>query len=88
MRLLPGVIGEPAALAKESFERGLLEHPHYTRPGEWQGRRVPDVLLSGHHEQIGAWRLRQAEELTRTRRPDLWARYVAGRRLEEEGRRP
>jgi len=87
VRLLPGVIGEPSALAEESFERGLLEYPHYTRPAEWQGRAVPEVLLSGHHERIRAWRLAQAEDATRTRRPDLWARYVAGRRLEEEGSR-
>ncbi len=86
-RLLPGVIGEPSALAEESFERGLLEYPHYTRPAEWRGRGVPEVLLSGHHERVRAWRLRQAEDATRTRRPDLWARYVAGRKLEEEGSR-
>jgi tRNA (guanine37-N1)-methyltransferase len=75
IRLLPGVIGEPEALREESFARGLLEYPHYTRPQEWEGREVPEVLLSGHHENINAWRQRQAESLTRQRRPDLWERY-------------
>jgi tRNA (guanine37-N1)-methyltransferase len=77
VRLLPGVVGAPATLEEESFERGLLEYPHYTRPAEWQGRAVPEVLLSGHHEKIRAWRLAQAEAITRARRPDLWARYRA-----------
>jgi tRNA (guanine37-N1)-methyltransferase len=79
VRLLPGVLGAAASLGEESFERGLLEYPHYTRPAEWQGRAVPEVLLSGHHEKIRAWRLAQAEEITRRRRPDLWARYEAAR---------
>ncbi len=86
VRLLPGVLGAPATLDEESFERGLLEYPHYTRPAEWQGREVPEVLISGHHERIRAWRLAQAEATTRARRPDLWARYVADRNS-EEGRR-
>ncbi|HZD26675.1 MAG TPA: tRNA (guanosine(37)-N1)-methyltransferase TrmD [Alphaproteobacteria bacterium] len=77
IRLLPGVLGEPAALEEESFARGLLEYPHYTRPQVWEGHGVPEVLLSGHHERIRAWRLAQAEELTRQRRADLWDRYVA-----------
>ena len=85
VRLLPGVLGQPETLAEESFERGLLEYPHYTRPAEWQGRPVPAVLLSGHHEQIRAWRRRQAEEITRTRRPDLWARHAAETTLKVEG---
>jgi tRNA (guanine37-N1)-methyltransferase len=75
VRLLPGVIGEPAALNEESFEQGLLEYPQYTRPREWQGRGVPEVLLSGDHGRIARWRREQAEQLTRERRPDLWARY-------------
>lgn len=84
VRLLPGVVGAEEALAEESFERGLLEYPHYTRPAEWQGRRVPEVLVSGHHEKVRAWRQRQAEAATRARRPDLWQRYVdAGNRIEE-----
>jgi tRNA (guanine37-N1)-methyltransferase len=73
LRLLPGVMGKDASLEEESFERGLLEYPHYTRPQEWQGRKVPEVLTSGHHEKIAAWRKSQAEEITRERRPDLWA---------------
>ena len=78
VRLLPGVIGEDDSLAEESFERGLLEYPHYTRPQSWQGRAVPETLLSGHHENIRAWRRAEAERITRERRPDLWARYSAG----------
>lgn len=72
VRLLPGVIGAAETLVEESFEQGLLEYPHYTRPADWCGRRVPDVLLSGHHENIGRWRREQAERLTAERRPDLW----------------
>ena len=87
VRLLPGVVGTAATLDEESFERGLLEYPHYTRPADWQGRPVPEVLLSGHHERIKAWRLAQAEATTRTRRPDLWARYAA-ERYSKEGQRP
>ncbi len=75
VRLLPGVVGDPATLAEESFESGLLEYPHYTRPPEWEGRAIPEVLLSGHHERIRAWRQAEAERLTRERRPDLWAKY-------------
>ncbi len=75
VRLLPGVMGAEATLEEESFERGLLEYPHYTRPADWQGRTVPEVLLSGHHEKIKAWRLSQAEAVTKSRRPDLWAAY-------------
>jgi tRNA (guanine37-N1)-methyltransferase len=79
VRLLPGVIGDPAALEVESFAGGLLEHPHYTRPQVWEGRDVPEVLLSGHHERIRAWRIAKAEELTKARRRDLWERYRAER---------
>ena len=75
VRLLPGVMGTEASLDEESFTRGLLEYPHYTRPADWCGRKVPDVLLSGHHENICAWRTEQAEIATRDRRPDLWDRY-------------
>ncbi len=78
VRLLPGVIGAEESLQEESFETGLLEYPHYTRPREWQGLGVPDVLLSGHHEKVRAWRHAQAEEITRERRPDLWERYERG----------
>ena len=75
VRLLPGVMGASASGEDESFSAGLLEYPHYTRPAEWQGRRVPDVLLSGHHAAIAAWRRNQSERLTQTRRPDLWRTY-------------
>lgn len=77
VRLLPGVIGNRDSLVEESFAAGLLEYPLYTRPQSWCGRAVPEVLLSGHHEKIRAWRLAQAEQITRERRPDLWSRYVA-----------
>ncbi|MCK6454669.1 MAG: tRNA (guanosine(37)-N1)-methyltransferase TrmD [Alphaproteobacteria bacterium] len=79
VRLLPGVVGQPDTLVEESFERGLLEYPHFTRPAEWAGLSVPEVLISGHHERIQAWRLAEAERTTRERRPDLWSRYVADR---------
>lgn len=75
IRLLPGVMGDETGLEEESFEQGLLEYPHYTRPANWQGHAVPDILISGHHEKVRAWRKRQAEEITKTRRPDLWAAY-------------
>ncbi len=75
VRLLPGVVGQAESLAEESFAGGLLEYPHYTRPQEWRGRRVPDVLLSGHHERVREWRRAAAERSTRERRPDLWRRY-------------
>lgn len=76
VRLLPGVIGKAESLEQESFERGLLEYPHYTRPQVWNGHAVPDVLISGHHENIRAWRQAQSEEITKQRRPDLWSRYA------------
>jgi tRNA (guanine37-N1)-methyltransferase len=75
VRLLPGVMGAPDSATEESFSRDLLEYPHYTRPAEWRGRRVPDVLLSGHHAAVAAWRLAEAERITRERRPDLWAAH-------------
>ena len=74
-RLLPGVLGNEASAAEESFEGGLLEYPQFTRPADWQGRAVPAVLASGHHEKIRRWRRDEAERLTKERRPDLWARY-------------
>lgn len=79
VRLLPGVIGATRSLEEESFEGGLLEYPHYTRPDPWEERHVPEVLKSGHHERIREWRQVQAEAITRERRPDLWARYLARR---------
>lgn len=75
VRLLPGVVGEARSLDDESFAAGLLEYPHYTRPEVWEGRAVPDMLLSGHHAKIRDWRRAEAERLTRERRPDLWERY-------------
>ena len=77
VRLLPGVMGAAESAVEESFAAGLLEYPHYTRPAEWQGRAVPDVLLGGNHAAIAAWRRARAEETTRTRRPDLWAQHIA-----------
>ena len=76
VRLLPGVMGAADSLVEESFAQGLLEYPQYTRPAQWRGRNTPEILLSGHHEKIRAWRLAQAERITRERRPDLWDRYV------------
>ena len=73
VRLLPGVLGEAASLAEESFEDGLLEHPQFTRPRTFEGLDIPEVLLSGHHGEVARWRRRQREEITRERRPDLWA---------------
>lgn len=70
-RLVPGVVGDAGSVEADSFTRGLLDYPHYTRPAEYQGHRVPDVLLSGHHEEIRQWRLREAVTRTATRRPDL-----------------
>lgn len=81
VRLLPGVVGDPATLTEESFADGpwrlLLEYPQYTRPAEFEGRAVPEVLISGHHEKIKAWRLTEAETLTEARRADLWSAYSA-----------
>jgi tRNA (guanine37-N1)-methyltransferase len=77
VRLLPGVVGCAETLAEESFAEGLLEYPHYTRPQIWQDRAVPEVLVSGDHRRIRAWRRAEAERLTRERRPDLWRRYGA-----------
>jgi tRNA (guanine37-N1)-methyltransferase len=71
VRLLPGTMGAPASATEESFENGLLEYPHYTRPREWEGRAIPEVLLSGDHGRIARWRRAEAEAVTRQRRPDL-----------------
>ena len=74
VRLIPGVMGKEESGAEESFENGLIEYPHYTRPREWEGRAIPDVLLTGDHARIAAWRRAQAERVTRERRPDLTER--------------
>ena len=79
IRLLPDVMGAASSGDDESFEHGLLEHPHYTRPAEWEGRMIPQVLRSGDHAKIAAWRKSQAEINTRLRRPDLWERYSSAR---------
>lgn len=75
VRLLPGVAGNEGSLEEESFASGLLEYPHYTRPREWEGHAIPEVLLSGDHAAIADWRREQAEKITKARRPDLWQRY-------------
>ncbi len=75
VRLLPGVMGAALSGVDESFETGLLEHPHYTRPPEWEGRSIPEVLRSGDHAKIAKWRLERSEQDTRARRPDLWQRH-------------
>lgn len=79
LRLRPGVLGNADSTRDESFSRGLLEHPHYTRPPVWEGHAVPEILLSGHHARIAEWRTSEAERLTRQRRPDLWRAYLAAR---------
>lgn len=86
VRLLPGVLGDPDSVAEESFSAGLLEHPQFTRPQEWDGRAIPEVLLSGNHARIAAWRRTQAEAVTQARRPDLWAaRLAASGEAEQSG---
>ncbi len=79
IRLLPGVMGAASSGVEESFENGLIEYPHYTRPQEWEGRMIPEVLRSGDHAKIAAWRQRQSEIDTRLRRPDLWERHEGAR---------
>ncbi|GIX13702.1 MAG: tRNA (guanine-N(1)-)-methyltransferase [Paracoccaceae bacterium] len=81
VRLIPRVLGNAESVVEESFSAGLLEHPHYTRPQVWEGRAIPEVLLSGHHARIAAWRRARAEALTRERRPDLW-------RARQDGKAP
>ena len=75
VRLIPRVLGNQASVEEESFARGLLEHPQYTKPAVWKGRAIPDILLSGHHGRIASWRQAEAERLTQQRRPDLWRAY-------------
>jgi len=84
VRLVPGVLGQPESLSEESFEDGLLEHPQYTRPRTFEGRDIPDVLLSGHHAEVRKWRQAQREATTRERRPDLWARRLANQQAKGE----
>ena len=77
VRLVPGVLGQAASLSEESFEDGLLEHPQYTRPREFEGLSIPEVLTSGHHAEVARWRAAQRESVTRERRPDLWSAHLA-----------
>lgn len=77
VRLIPGVMGNMESAATESFETGLLEHPQYTRPADFEGHRIPEVLTSGNHKKIAEWQHEQAKDLTRERRPDLWQRYIS-----------
>ena len=84
VRLLPGVMGKEVSHLEDSFESGLLEHHHYTQPRDWQGLEPPEVLLSGHHQNITKWRLENATEITAERRPDLMAAYMAKKHLKKE----
>lgn len=83
VRLIPRVLGNQSSVEEESFSHGLLEHPQYTKPAVWNGRAIPEVLLSGHHAKITDWQRDQAERLTKERRPDLWRAY-----LQAQGRDP
>jgi tRNA (guanine37-N1)-methyltransferase len=87
IRLLPGVMGAASSGTEESFEEGLLEYPHYTRPQEWEGRTIPEVLRSGDHAKIEAWRKAMSEDHTRLRRPDLWERHSGVRDQSASGAR-
>jgi tRNA (guanine37-N1)-methyltransferase len=87
IRLLPGVMGAASSGAEESFENGLLEYPHYTRPVEWEGRTIPEVLRSGDHAKVAAWRKQRADDDTRSRRPDLWERHRGARGQPASGAR-
>jgi tRNA (guanine37-N1)-methyltransferase len=87
IRLLPGVMGAASSGTEESFEDGLLEYPHYTRPQSWEGRMIPEVLRSGDHAKVDAWRKSQALAITRLRRPDLWERYSNARDQSASGAR-
>jgi tRNA (guanine37-N1)-methyltransferase len=81
VRLVPGVLGNQASTMEESFEDGLLEHPQFTRPRTFEGLEIPEVLLSGHHKNVAAWRAEQRRTTTRERRPDLWAAHLANQQL-------
>lgn len=82
VRLIPRVLGNQASVEAESFTHGLLEHPHYTKPAVWEGREIPEVLLSGHHANIASWRQAMAERLTKERRPDLWRAWCAAHNMD------
>ena len=80
VRLIPGVLGTHESTVEESFEDGLLEYPLYTKPSSWDGRDIPDVLLSGNHKAIAAWKQAQSEDITKARRPDLWEKIIAAKK--------
>ena len=84
VRLLPGIMGKEVSHLEDSFESGLLEHHHYTQPRDWQGLQPPEILLSGHHQNIAKWRQENALDITATRRPDLMAAYMAKKHLKTE----
>ncbi|MEM9761711.1 MAG: tRNA (guanosine(37)-N1)-methyltransferase TrmD, partial [Pseudomonadota bacterium] len=84
LRLRPGVLGNAASAVEESFARGLLEHPQYTRPQLWEGRAIPEVLTSGDHALIARWRQDEAERLTKERRPELWRAYERSQTAPEQ----
>ena len=84
VRVLPGVVGNKNSLTEESFKEGLLEYPQYTQPSVWEGRKVPDLLLSGHHQKIREWRRGSAEQITKKQRPDLWHKHLERQKLMEE----
>ncbi len=81
IRLLPGVLGNDESALEESFEDGLLEYPQYTRPIEWEGRTVPEILLSGHHQKINDWRKEQSLTITKNKRPDLFKKYLDSKKV-------
>jgi tRNA (guanine37-N1)-methyltransferase len=85
VRLLPGVMGKPESGAEESFSDSLLEYPQYTRPQTFEGRPIPEILISGDHAKVAAWRKAEAEALTRARRPDLWAKRRDKRKNTTDG---
>jgi len=85
VRLIPRVLGNQVSTEEESFSDGLLEHPHYTKPAVWEGRAIPEILLSGHHANIARWRKAQAASLTKERRPDLWRAYCATHGMDPDG---
>ena len=84
VRLVPGVLGDAASLEEESFTSGLLEYPQYTRPRVWNDCNIPEVLLSGNHKDVHAWRKEQAETITKQRRPDMWQRYIENENISEQ----
>jgi len=88
VRLQPGAVGSPEGVKEDSFSMGLLEYPQYTRPREFRGMSVPEVLLSGDHARIEAWRAEQAAERTKQRRPDLWERYLRRKKQSSSEDRP